>query len=161
LAVNARELVALIAAGDETIPSLVCTALMPLVHQLERLDVENARIDYTIVALAKADPIARRPTSISGIGPVCASAIAASVQDIAGFSGPRESAAWFGLTPRQNSSGGKELLARVPTMGNRYLRKLLVVGADVVHPLIMPWPLNMMSVINSMAIVSTSLAEIF
>jgi transposase len=63
---------------------------------------------------------------------VTASAIAASVQDIAGFSGPREFAAWLGLTPRQNSSGGKERLGRVSKMGNRYLRKLLVVGAHAV-----------------------------
>ncbi len=84
------------------------------------------------MALAKADPVARRLTSIPGIGPVTASAIAASVQDIAGFAGPREFAAWLGLTPRQNSSGGKERLGRVSKMGNRYLRKLLVVGAHAV-----------------------------
>jgi transposase len=48
------------------------------------------------------------------------------------FSGPREFAAFLGLTPRQNSSGGKERLGRVSKMGNRYLRKLLVVGAHAV-----------------------------
>jgi transposase len=127
-----RELAELIAAGDEAIPSLVRAALMPLVRQLERLDAEIDRTDHTIMVLAQADPVARRLTSIPGIGPVTASAIAASVQDIAGFAGPREFAAWLGLTPRQNSSGGKERLGRVSKMGNRYLRKLLVVGAHAV-----------------------------
>ena len=47
-------------------------------------------------------------------------------------SGPREFAAFIGLTPRQNSSGGKERLGRISKMGNRYLRKLLVVGAHAV-----------------------------
>ena len=105
---------------------------MPLVRQLEHLDAEIANTDHSIMALAKADSVARRLTSIPGIGPVTASAVAASVQDIAGFSGPREFAAWLGLTPRQNSSGGKERLGRVSKMGNRYLRKLLVVGAHAV-----------------------------
>lgn len=129
---KARELAALIAAGDEAVPSLVQAALMPLTRQLEHLDAEIACSDRTIMALAKADPVAHRLTSIPGIGPVTASAIAASVPDIAGFSGPREFSAWLGLTPRQNSSGGKERLGRVSKMGNRYLRKLLVVGAHAV-----------------------------
>jgi transposase len=63
---------------------------------------------------------------------VTASAMATSVQDVSVFSGPREFAAFLGLTPRQNSSGGKERLGRVSKMGNRYLRKLLVVGAHAV-----------------------------
>ena len=105
---------------------------MPLVRQLDRLEAEIACTDRTIMTLAKADPVARRLTSIPGIGPVTASAIAASVQDISGFSGPREFAAWLGLTPRQHSSGGKERLGRVSKMGNRYSRKLLVVGAHAV-----------------------------
>ena len=70
--------------------------------------------------------------TIPGLGPVTASAMVASVQDISAFSGPREFAAFLGLTPRQNSSGGKERLGRISKMGNRYLRKLLVVGAHAV-----------------------------
>jgi transposase len=73
--------------------------------------------------------MARRLMTIPGLGPVTASAMATRVQDISVFSGPREFAAFLGLTPRQNSSGGKERLGRVSKMGNRYLRKLLVVGA--------------------------------
>ena len=82
--------------------------------------------------MAKADDNTRRLMSIPGIGPVTASAIAASVQDVSSFSGSREFSAYLGLTPRQNSSGGKERLGRVSKMGNRYLRKLLVVGAHAV-----------------------------
>lgn len=84
------------------------------------------------MALAKADETARRLMTVPGIGPVTAFALVASVQDISAFSGPREFAAFLVLTPTQNSSGGKERLGRVSKMGNRYLRKLLEVGAHAV-----------------------------
>jgi transposase len=58
--------------------------------------------------------------------------MAATIQDTSGFAGPREFAAFLGLTPKQNSSGGKPKLGRISKMGNRYLRKLLVVGAPAV-----------------------------
>ena len=50
----------------------------------------------------------------------------ATIQDTSSFAGPREFAAFLGLTPKQNSSGGKQKLGRISKMGNRNLRKLLV-----------------------------------
>ena len=67
--------------------------------------------------------------SIPGVGPIIASAVLASVQEIGAFGSAREFAAFLGLTPRQNSSGGKERLGHITKMGDRYLRKLLVSGA--------------------------------
>ena len=67
--------------------------------------------------------------TIPGIGPVTASAITATIQDMSAFASGREFSAFLGLTPRQSSSGGKERLGRITKMGDRYLRKLLVVGA--------------------------------
>ena len=129
---NARALAALVMEGDEAVPAPVRSALWPLVRQLIVLDEEIGRSDRTIQTLAKEDETARRLMSIPGVGPITASAIAASVQDISAFSSPRAFAAFLGLTPRQNSSGGKERLGRVSKMGNRYLRKLLVIGAHAV-----------------------------
>ena len=129
---HARELAELIEACDGRIPFEVCEALAELVVQLRRLDEAVGRLDKTIAKTAQADATARRLMTIPGIGPITASAIAASVPDVSGFSGPREFAAFLGLTPRQNSSGGKLKLGRVSKMGNRYLRKLLVVGAHAV-----------------------------
>ncbi len=57
---------------------------------------------------------------------------AETIQDTSSFAGPREFAAFLGLTPKQNSSGGKPKLGRISKMGNRNLRKLLVVGAHAV-----------------------------
>jgi transposase len=66
--------------------------------------------------------------TIPGAGFITATAIAATATDPSHFRSSREFAAWLGLTPRQNSSGGKERLGRVSKMGNAYLRSLIVVG---------------------------------
>ena len=63
---------------------------------------------------------------------ISATALAASVTDPSQFRSGREFAASLGLVPRQNSSGGKDRLGRISKMGDRYLRKLLVVGATSV-----------------------------
>jgi transposase len=75
----------------------------------------------------KADETAKRLMTVPGVGPVTASAITATIQDMGDFG--REFAAFLGLTPRQSSTGGKPRLGRITKMGDRYLRKLLVVGA--------------------------------
>ena len=125
-------LAVLIMESNDMIPAIVRPALLPVVRRLNELDHEIGQSDQAILALARADDTARRLMTVPGIGPVTASALAASIQDISAFSGPREFAAFLGLTPRQSSSGGKERLGRVSKMGNRYLRKLLVVGAHAV-----------------------------
>ena len=118
--------------GDSSFPLCVRDALAPIVRQLQTLNDEIAASDCAIMELAKTDQAARLLMSVPGIGPVTASAIVASIKDVGAFSGPREFAAFLGLAPRQNSSGGKERLGRVSKMGTRYLRKLLVVGAHAV-----------------------------
>jgi transposase len=129
---HAHALANLLREREASIPSAVAAALLPLVEQLDRLDAEIKLSDAAIAKLAKADPVANTLMSIPGIGPITASALVASVGDPSGFSGPRQFAAFLGLVPRQNSSGGKPRLGRVSKMGNAYLRKLLVVGAHAV-----------------------------
>jgi transposase len=86
-------------------------------------------IDRALIALQRTDDVARRLATIPGIGPVGATALAASVTDPSQFRSGRQFAAWLGLTPLQNSSGGKERLGRITKMGDKYLRRLLVIGA--------------------------------
>jgi transposase len=114
---HARELADRIEACEETIPTEVCEALAPLVVQLRSLDEAIARLERTIAKLAQQDETARRLMSIPSFGPITASAMLASVQDVSSFSGPREFAASLGLTPKQNSSGGKTRLGRISKMG--------------------------------------------
>jgi transposase len=129
---NMRSLGGLIHEDDASVPGAVRASLMPLVTQIEYLDSAIKQIDGDIAAQAKADPVANRLMTIPGIGPVTASALTATVGDPSSFSGPREFAAFLGLVPRQNSSGGKTKLGPITKMGNQYLRKLLVVGAHAV-----------------------------
>ena len=90
-----------------------CEALAPLVVQLRNLEEGIARLDRTIVKIAQKDETARRLMSIPGFGPITASAMTATIQDVSAFASPREFAAFLGLTPKQNSSGGKQKLGRV------------------------------------------------
>ena len=106
---------------------------MALREALDREASPSAAIidSQSLKAAEKGEPRAGL-MSIPGFGPITASAMAATIQDTTSFAGPREFAAFLGLTPKQNSSGGKPKLGRISKMGNRYLRKLLVVGAHAV-----------------------------
>jgi transposase len=115
--------------GEIVVPDCVRVALLPLVRQIDALDEAIETIDRELEASAKADETARRLMTIPGVGPVTASALLATVQNFGAFSSGREFAAFLGLTPREHSSGGKPRLGRITKMGDRYLRKLLVVGA--------------------------------
>jgi transposase len=107
----------------------VSGALRSLVGQIDALDEAIGAIDRELAASVKADETAKRLMTIPGVGSVTASAIMATIQDASAFASGREFAAFLGLTPRQNSSGGKERLGRITKMGDRYLRKLLVIAA--------------------------------
>ena len=111
------------------VPDCVRVALRPLVSQIDALDEAIGAIDKEIAMSVKADETAKRLMTVPGVGPVTASAITATVQDMSAFASGREFAAFLGLTPRQSSTGGKQRLGRITKMGDRYLRKLLVVGA--------------------------------
>jgi len=115
--------------GEIVVPDCVRAALRPLIGQIDALDQAIGAIDKELAASVKADETAKRLMTIPGVGPVTASAITATIQDMGGFASGREFAAFLGLTPRQSSSGGRERLGRITKMGDRYLRKLLVVGA--------------------------------
>ena len=115
--------------GEIVVPDCVRGALRSLVGQIDALDGAIGAIDRELAASVKADETAKRLMTIPGVGPVTASAIVATIQDAGVFASGREFAAFLGLTPRQNSTGGKTRLGRITKMGDRYLRKLLVVGA--------------------------------
>jgi transposase len=133
---GARHVIELVAVvqdrHDARLPASVRAALAPLVCQMTSLEVGIDDFDRQILAWHRADETSRRLATIPGIGPLTASAIAASVTDPTMFRSGRDFAAFLGLVPRQSSSGGKERLGRISKMGDRYLRKLLVIGATAV-----------------------------
>jgi transposase len=111
------------------LPELARSALRLIAAQIDDGNAKIEAIEKKIVAAHRAEEASRRLASIPGIGPIIASAIAASVPDPAIFKSGRQFAAWLGLVPSQNSTGGKERLGRITKTGNRYLRRLLVIGA--------------------------------
>ena len=82
------------------------------------------------MAWHKSNPVSQRLASVPGIGPIIATALAATVVEPSGFRSGREFAAWLGLVPRQNSTGGKHRLGGISKRGNQYLRRLLINGAS-------------------------------
>jgi transposase len=93
------------------------------------IEAQIAKLDKAILATHRKDDVSVRLATIPGIGPIIASCLSASVSNPELFEGGREFAAWLGLIPRQHSTGGKPRLGPISKMGNRHLRKLLVVGA--------------------------------
>ena len=103
-----------------------------IADQIDDLETRIAAIEAQILAWHKSNPVSQRLATIPGIGPIIATAIAATVADPSVFRSGREFAAWLGLVPRQNSTGGKARLGGISKRGDSYLRRLLVNGAHAV-----------------------------
>lgn len=109
-------------------PEIANGILGVMCHQLTGL---NARVDgltKLIEQHAWLDADARRLMRMPGIGPITASAVVTTIGDAKQFETGRDLAAWLGLTPLNKSSGGRERLGRITKKGDRYIRKLLIIG---------------------------------
>ncbi len=122
-------LVDLLDDEELTLPAHARIALVVLVNQLKELDRQVEAIERELAQIQRVNPMAKLLSSIPGIGPITATALAATVPDASIFRSGREFAAWLGLTPKQNSTGGKDRLGRITKQGDSYLRHLLVIGA--------------------------------
>jgi transposase len=116
----------------EQLPSRVAAALKDLLTHVRVLDERIGAYDRELQQHARSEPNAQRIQQLSGIGPITASAIVASVGAAREFRNGRQFAAWLGLTPRQYSSGGKTRLGHITRRGDPYLRTLLIMGARAV-----------------------------
>ena len=116
-------------ANNTDLPSVAQQAMFSLVEQIKTLKQEVIKLDKQMAAWHKAQADSQRLATIPGVGVITSSAIIAAIGTGKQFKSGREFAAWVGLVPRQNSSGGKERLGRISKKGNTYLRKLLVLGA--------------------------------
>lgn len=123
-------LLTLIAEGkDERVPPEARDCLVALAAQLDLIKRQILGADRRILAWHRSNSMSKRLEAIPGLGPLGASALVASIPDPHVFRSGRDMSAWIGIVPKQNSSGGKERLGSISKAGNRYLRKLLVVGA--------------------------------
>jgi transposase len=114
---------------DDRVPALARDCLFALRDQLALVKQQILEADRRILALHRSSEVSRRLGEIPGVGPLIATALVASIPDPHSFRSGRDLSAWIGLVPKQNSTGGKERLGHISKAGNRYLRKLLVVGA--------------------------------
>ena len=130
---GARNLIERIAQTDSSIlPDIARSVVMLMAEQLHALVTQIQTLNRRVLAWHRQNQDSQRLATIPGVGVISATALAVSVTDPAQFRSGREFAASLGLVPRQNSSGGKDKLGRISKMGDRYLRKLLVVGATSV-----------------------------
>lgn len=136
---------------DGRLPEVSRSCLRMLADQFSMVKAHILELDRAIVADVRRSESAKRLMAIPGVGPLLASAMVAAVPDPAMFRSGRNLAAWIGLVPRQNSSGGKERLGGITKQGNRYLRQLLFVGAMAViryaerHGTRRPWLVRLMA----------------
>jgi transposase len=117
---------------DVRLPIDARASLIVLAAQLQALHTMIGSIDRRILVQHRANEASKRLQNIHGIGIIGASAIAATVTDPKAFRSGRDFAAWIGLVPRQDSTGGKQKLGPISKQGDRYLRRILVVGAHSV-----------------------------
>src|SRR3974377_1385630 len=113
---------------DARLPIDARASLMVLAAQLPGLQNMIGCIERRLLVQHRANEASKRVESIPGIGTIGASAIAATVADPNVFRSGRDFAAWIGLVPRQDSTGGKQKLGPISKQGDRYLRRILVVG---------------------------------
>src|SRR6516164_3248419 len=141
-----KELLVIIAdESDERVPIDARASLIILAAQLQALHTMISSIERRLTVQHRASEESKRVATVPGIGTLGASAITATVTDPSAFRSGRDFAAWIGLVPRQDSTGGKPKLGPISKQGDRYLRRILVIGAHSVlrrakqNPETYPW----------------------
>lgn len=117
---------------EAAVPPGARPVLKLLIEMVAELDRRIGELDREIARRAREDETARRLMTIPGIGPITATALMALAPPPESFRKGRDFAAWLGLVPRQHSTGGKPRLGAISRMGERSLRRLLIIGASAV-----------------------------
>ena len=129
---HARDLRALVENPASELLPAARSMLAAMLGTLTMLDEQIAQLDREITRRSREDDVARRLMTIPGVGPITAVALAALAPPLEGFARGRDFAAWLGLTPRQHSTGGRQRLGSITKMGERTLRRLLIIGSTAV-----------------------------
>jgi transposase len=115
--------------GENGLPGTMRNLLQRLTQNLKEMDRQVDELEKQIQVWHRENEASLRLAEIPGIGPITASAIVATVGKAREFKNGRQLAAWMGLVPKQNSSGGKQNLLGISKRGDTYLRTLLIHGA--------------------------------
>jgi transposase len=115
--------------------TIIKEELLAMLDELSQKDKRIKSIDKKLLQIATTHPITIKLMKVPGIGPITATALISEVGDFNIFDSGREFAAWLGLVPKQNTTGGKIKLGPITKAGNRYLRRLLIHGARSLYSL--------------------------
>lgn len=118
--------------GENGLPGTMRNLIERLAENLKEMDRQAKELEAQIQLWHRENEASRKLAEIPGLGPITASAIVATVGDAQEFKNGRQLAAWMGLVPRQNSSGGKQMLLGISKRGDTYLRTLMIHGARAV-----------------------------
>jgi transposase len=129
---NVERLAALARNEAAPLPELVRDLSEIYLGQIARVSEEIGALQRRIAVEARESPVVRRLQKMPGVGPICAMAVETFAPPMEGFQRGRDLAAWLGLVPRQHSSGGQQRLGRTSKMGQRDIRRLLILGAMAV-----------------------------
>ena len=130
--VHLKTLRAALEAPEAELPATVRDIARLYLDQIARCAEKIAELETFIRSKAAATETATRLQTMPGIGPIGAMAIEAFAPPMQEFRRGRDFAAWLGLVPRQKSTGGKQILGRTSKMGQRDIRRLLIIGAMAV-----------------------------
>jgi transposase len=114
---------------DPHLPPEIRPVVTVLAEQWRSLGRQIAALERQILAWHNSNADSRRLATIPQFGPIVSSAVVATAGDATRFNSGRQFAAWIGLVPAQNSTGGKQRLGGITKSGDRYLRQLLVIAA--------------------------------
>jgi transposase len=115
--------------ADNGLPDLLRPMIAESLQEITGLTERIARIEATLAALSRTDPVVQRLLELPGVGLLGATALRAAIGDIQRFPSGRHLASWLGLTAREHSSAEIRRLGRISKQGDTYLRTLLVHGA--------------------------------
>ncbi len=124
-----KHLLSIIEEHREKLSDSLCRLLRDLYEEFELLDSRISELEKEIETIYRKDPVCQRLAKIDGVGPLTATAVVAQIGNPADFKNGRALSAYFGLVPKQLSTGGKPRLLGISKRGDRYIRQLLVHGA--------------------------------
>ncbi|MCP4081457.1 MAG: IS110 family transposase [Planctomycetaceae bacterium] len=115
--------------GKSALPKLARDMCQIILSQIAALSQQIASLQKRIRQLAGKSAVSNRLQTMPGVGPISAFAVEVFAPEMSEFRRGRDFSAWLGLVPKQHSTGGKQKMGRTSKMGQRDIRRLLIIGA--------------------------------
>jgi transposase len=119
----------LIADDRSPIPAMLRAPMRLALDEIRLMEARIEQLERELAQIARQSPACQALTSVPGIGLLTSTAMVAAVRDPRSFDSGRRYASFFGITPREYSSGAHRYLGRISKRGDRYIRMLLTHGA--------------------------------